>query len=1205
MDKRNSLGPILSVLVMTLGLAGMTGAIMHAPIFTMMFPGYIGMSFNSAFCFFISSIGILVYVYSPPLNPKIVLIPALIVTVLAGVSLAQYIFDVDIGIDSVFLKHFATDDKQYLVRMAQNTSMAFFLMGTSLMLANLSQHRMASLYIQLSMLTIVIVGIMAVVGYVLDLEFLYSWYQHTRMTIYTAFGFTMLAIGFTSAWTTTREYAALYKNNEDKRVLVICAVILTAIGLIAGLAGFSTSTKQNEEVLKDYLMETLHHRVELVQTAISRPIAEITEIKSNEVIKKALIDGRLSEDEKNKITRELFSQSYSAFIIKDAHNNIVLENGKFTNRADASFMINTIYHGELIWNEGFSLRLETPVTNNGKIIGNIIAEWPLDTVNQAMGTKEFYICGKDNSGQPFCMPKGERESVKGNFFLSGYLQQQLSEALMSDKRMLLQGESTKLVFMMAAVEPLKSLNLTFLYKENTENLYHPMRHQLEIAISILTVTIILGFLMLTWQVAPILRKVVSSEKLALESSIHLAAIVDHAAEGIATISDKYQIETFNENAAKTFGYQPAEVIGKNINILIAEKSGLQNSENVMDLLYADKEHEIFRKNIEVLAKKKNGETFPLEMSATSMNIDNKKKYVLIMRDISERKIAEEKLLESENRFRLAFDSAATGIALVALDGRWLRVNPALCRITGYSMSEMLKMRYQDISLPEDVKVSDTKLELLKNGSINSAELDKRYIRKDGAIIWVLVSIALVRDKAGVPLYTVAQIQEVTDKKKQAEELSYQAYYDALTGLVNRNQLEQSLDKSIAAALRSQKNFSVFFLDLDHFKEVNDNLGHDVGDELLKVVAERLKSSVRLTDVAARLGGDEFILVLNGVSTPDAAAGFAEKIMSVMSKPIIVRGHELNVGVSIGISFFPNDGADYDSLIKSADLALYRSKELGRNNYQFCTPEMNHEITDRMKFKAALETAITEKQFHLDYMPRQDLESEKIVAVEALLRWKSEEYGEVSPSKIIPIAEESGLIIPLSQWIINDACQQVKKWQKQSGVKLNLAVNVSKRQFKQKNFINNVLNAIQASGLAPYHLELEIAESLLMQDPEYSLNVIHALKDIGVQITMDNFGTGYSSLVYLHRFAVDRIKIDRDIVRQMTNNSEQASLIAAIISLAKNMGIRVAAEGIESKEQYELLQKYGCDEIQGYLISRPLQDDQVEKFITSKMENKIM
>ena len=1185
--KRMSLAALLAITTVLIGLADMVGWIAHIPMLISVVPGYVYMVFNTGLCLTLCGIALFCRDQSPRQQHPVTNICATITLFIALVTFSQYIFGASLGIDQLFITGWMNDENPFPGRMGLNTCIALTLTSTAILLMPLARSRWIGIIVQACIFLVLILGLTAFIGYVLKLGFLYSWFQYTRMAIHTSFCFALLGFGMAITWSNSDAYLDLYKGNEDKKILVISGIIVLLVASVSGLSGFSTSTKQNEAVLGNYLKQTLQNRIGLFESAMNRPIAEMGQIRKSENLAALVGRSDSSQQSADLVTSELFTQSHSAIEVRDKAGNIVYAKGNWVENPDYAFSLKLPYNAQLLWKDGFTLKLTTDLIIKRQRAGTVSAEWALDGLNQLFANGDFFVCSMGGSHLT-CLPRASDASVK--IFSSRSGQDLLSAAAGGMKAEMIHGKDVNRENVMALYQPVNSLNLGFVYKAATATIYQPMRNQLEIVAPLILVTIGFGMFLLYWQVLPLLRKVLRSEKRAHESSIRLNAVVNHVAEGIMTISADGSIETFNPVAEKTFGYKKAEVVGKKFDILLpdslANKSHMAISTNTSN------------KVMEISGRKKDGTVFPMEYAVSEMEIDGKHSYVGIMRDITERKAAEEKLQESEYRFRLAFDSAATGMSLVSLDGRWLKVNPILSRITGYTENELLSMRFQDITHPDDLELTMQKRDQLLSGGMSAVELEKRYYRKDGALIWVLLNISLVRDKNNNPQYFIAQTQEVTQKKKEEEELSYQAYYDALTGLVNRNHREQSLDMAISSALRNQKNFAVFFIDLDHFKQINDTLGHDVGDELLKIVADRLKNSTRLTDVAARLGGDEFILILNGINTAEAAASFAEKIIGIIIQPIKIKGHELYMTMSIGISFFPNDGVDYESLIKSADLALYRAKGKGRNNYQFCTPEMNNEITDRLKFKNALQVALDKKEFHLDYLPKLEAETNKIVAVEGLLRWKNEQFGDVAPSKIIPVAEESGMIIPLSEWIIGSACEQGKIWQSMGMQSLNVAVNVSSRQFKHPGFTESALTALKKTGMSAYHLELEISESLLMQDPEYSLRMIRALKDIGIQVTMDNFGTGYSSLVYLHRFSVDRVKIDRTLIQQMTLNSWHASLVSAIVTLARDLGIRVAAEGVETQAQFDLLRSYGCSEIQGFFISKPLSLSDATQFLTN-------
>lgn len=569
-------------------------------------------------------------------------------------------------------------------------------------------------------------------------------------------------------------------------------------------------------------------------------------------------------------------------------------------------------------------------------------------------------------------------------------------------------------------------------------------------------------------------------------------------------------------------------------------------------------------------------------------------------------LAANKLLkESEERFRSAFEFAATGMALISFEGHYLRVNQSLCQILGYSEAELLDIDSHKLMNLEDLEKEKPFLRQLLEGEVKTYELEQRFFNKNGELIWVRVNTSLIHDETGHPLYCISQLQNINAEKKAEEQLQLMAFHDPLTGVANRNKLEQYLHHLISTAQQNQPGFAVIMIDLDKFKKINDSIGHEAGDILLQVVAERLKTTVRATDLVARLGGDEFVIVLTNIKMLEVVAVVAQKILHNILKPIVIRGHEIFTSTSIGISYFPNDGQDIQTLMRNADLALYRAKEQGRNNYQFCTPEMTKNANEKILRQNALNEGMLKDEFILYYQPVMDLQTNKINGIEALLRWRNKEYGSVSTGEIISLCEESGLIIALSEWIIRSACKQVKIWHELGYRPLTVAVNLSPRQFKQANFVKSIVNILQDLTFPPHCLELEITESLIMQDPENTLKILQEFKKVGINISIDDFGTGYSSLSYLKRFSVDKIKIDNSLIRQVPKDETSISIVTAMIAMANKLGIRTIAEGIETPEQYEFLLEEGCSEMQGYYLSRPMPVDLMGEYLAHCEKGAIM
>ena len=440
------------------------------------------------------------------------------------------------------------------------------------------------------------------------------------------------------------------------------------------------------------------------------------------------------------------------------------------------------------------------------------------------------------------------------------------------------------------------------------------------------------------------------------------------------------------------------------------------------------------------------------------------------------------------------------------------------------------------------------------------------------------------------------MQYSIERKRYQEQLEYQANYDALTGLPNRNLLHDRLRQSVFAQ-RHVRSIGVVFIDIDHFKFVNDSLGHNTGDKLLQKVAGRLTETVRDGDTVARLGGDEFILILNDQTGQDVMYRAMQRIVSRVAEPINVDGHELMVTCSAGISVYPQDGPDVDTLLKNADAAMYQAKEKGRNNFQFYTVEMNRQVNERLQMETGLRRALERDEFELYYQPRINVRSGALVSCEALLRWQHPEWGLLLPERFIALAEETGLIVPIGEWVLKRACAQARSWQKDGCAPLAVSVNLSMRQFRQEALANAVDDALRESRLDPRLLEMELTESLIMHDTEAAIRILLRLREIGVEVSVDDFGTGHSSLSYLTKLPISALKIDQSFVQEVKGcgRADEGLVAQAIISLARNLKLKVVGEGVETEAQFEFLKKHDCDEVQGFHFGKPMPAPEFERF----------
>jgi diguanylate cyclase (GGDEF)-like protein/PAS domain S-box-containing protein len=546
------------------------------------------------------------------------------------------------------------------------------------------------------------------------------------------------------------------------------------------------------------------------------------------------------------------------------------------------------------------------------------------------------------------------------------------------------------------------------------------------------------------------------------------------------------------------------------------------------------------------------------------------------------------VLERENSLRLAasvFESSAEGILITDPQLRILSVNPALVSITGYQPHEVLG------KTPAVFKSGRQDAEFYRQmwADIADAGFWRGEIwnqRKDGVVFPEMLTISVVRDADDNICNYIGSFFDISERKLAEERIQFLAHHDALTQLPNRTLLNDRLHQAIAKSRRNQDHTAVLFLDLDRFKLINDTLGHHVGDRMLTRVAEMLQGILRETETVARLGGDEFIIVIPELAEVERTATVARKVIDMLTVPLVIDGQVLHITASIGISLYPEDGTDTATLLSHADTAMYNAKDRGGNNFQFFTPTMNQVIQERVAVEHDLHLALERGEFVLHYQPQVDCRTGEVTSMEALIRWQHPTRGLVSPFHFITIAEETGLIVPIGEWVLWEACRQTRRWHDAGQTGLRISVNLSARQFQQPDLRERIDAVLRTTGIDPATLELELTESMLMTDPDAATGMLHQLAALGVKMAIDDFGTGYSSLAYLKRFPVTRLKIDQSFVRDISTDLNDAAIVSAVVAMAASLKLEVIAEGVETEEQLRYLAAHGCYDIQGYYFSRP-------------------
>ncbi len=563
-------------------------------------------------------------------------------------------------------------------------------------------------------------------------------------------------------------------------------------------------------------------------------------------------------------------------------------------------------------------------------------------------------------------------------------------------------------------------------------------------------------------------------------------------------------------------------------------------------------------------------------------------------DITQEKVLQLKYVQQAQIIQQIHDSVIT----TDFDGVIISWNHGAELLLGYTADEAIGQHVSMVHREEDIPEVIKSIEILKETGMHIAETT--HVSKSGKIIDVLLSLSVLKDENENPIRFVGFAQDITERKQaqkklleQKDILQHQAHHDALTNLPNRILFNDRLVQAIQTAKRDKSEFALLFLDLDHFKEINDSLGHDVGDRVLKVVTRRLNAVMREEDTLARLGGDEFTVIMRNLIDGQDASILAQKVLIVLAEPVVVDENRLYVSCSIGISLYPSDGLSVSNLLKYADAAMYRAKDEGRNNFQFYSSEMTELAFERVVMEASLRAAVENEEFIVYYQPQVDGRSDKLIGMEALVRWMHPTMGLVSPSKFIPLAESTGLIVELDQIVMRCAIKQISKWDKEGLKPGKLALNLSVKQLEKKDFLLVLKDILEESQCKPELIELEVTESQVMTNPEEAINILNKINALGIELAIDDFGTGYSSLSYLKRLPLSKLKIDQSFIKDLPDDEEDVGITRAVIALAKSLNLKIIAEGVETRKQKEFLVENGCDSIQGYFYSKPIPANEME------------
>lgn len=668
----------------------------------------------------------------------------------------------------------------------------------------------------------------------------------------------------------------------------------------------------------------------------------------------------------------------------------------------------------------------------------------------------------------------------------------------------------------------------------------------------------------------------------------LIQAVEQSPVSIIITDTKGVIEYVNRRFSQVTGYSADEVLGQRMNFAKSGSTPRDTYEDMWGTILAGREW-----SGELLNRRKNGDLYwdyvrIMPVIGPDGSVTH---FVSLQEDITRRRQDEETL----RLWATVFENSGEGVMITDHENRIIHVNKAFTEISGYGAGEVIgkNPRMLGSGRHGDAFFEDMWNALTRTGHWQGEIWDRR---KNGEVYPKWLGISAVRDPSGLPTHYVAIFSDISERKAAQDRIEHLAHHDPLTGLPNRVLLSDRFAQALAHADRTGARIAMLFLDLDRLKTINDSLGHAVGDKLLQTLVGRLLECVRETDTVSRQGGDEFVMLIADVPGPESVADIAQKILAHVGREFQVEGLTLTGSFSIGISLYPDDGEDFETLLRKADTAMYHAKEAGRNTYRFFTEQMNVNALERLLMQNSMRQGLERGEFLLHYQPQIDLASGSVVGVEALLRWNRPGVGLMAPDRFIPVAEESGQIIALGEWVLHEACRQAQAWQGAGLPPMRMAVNISALQLQRGNLLDTVAGALEASGLDPRMLELELTESILIQNVDRNLDTVRELKARGIEIAIDDFGTGYSSLAYLKRLAVDRIKIDRSFVRDISTDPEDAAIVRAVIQMAQSLQLVTLAEGVETREQLDFLRVAGCHEAQGYLFAHPLPADRIAAYL---------
>lgn len=1006
-------------------------------------------------------------------------------------------------------------------------------------------------------------------------------------------------------------------NQDDRRIFIISALTLIMLILSTSYSLYTVMQPRIEEMATTGLKVALENKIKLIEKNIEHSISNTesltTRVHLTQNLEKAILKESRDEGiaELVKSSENILKTHFASIDIYDAEGNLILESGISASRPEFIIALDTNSNtrAELVWDNQFILRNSTPILNEeDKLIGSIKTEEIMSDLTKIF--KEAVLIGK--TGDFLLCKPGEGSDLEMDCFLrdSNRTRFKRMQRIVNNQPLpmhfALDGQigikftrDYRQIDVVAAHSPV-AYGLGAVLKMDREELNSPFNDQIQTISLYLILLILISMAILHWITLPLIKKAINARNESIKSRKELVQEKNKAVKlsqeltgyinavgklALISITDhRGKILEANEKFCEISGYSPQELIGHNHRIL---NSRLHPKSFWTAMWSKVSKGQVWHQ--EVCNRNKSGNLYWVDSTIVPLvNASGKiDRYLSVRVDITARKQQDFNLnerLKESNCLYMVRNHLEQNLSLEKTCKDILRTLTQALQFPEMAVAMIKLADNQFTTTPYQENLPNTiSTEIIVNGKV-CGQLQVSYIQD------LPFTLPDEQNLIATIAHDLSRWYERTEAEKRIIEM---ATHDALTGLPNRHLLQDRIEQALVHDMRSQRQMAVLFIDLDHFKTINDSLGHDIGDLLLKDVAERLLSCVRNEDTVARQGGDEFIVVLNAIAESLDAAKVAQKILDSLMQPYHIHKNELHIGGSIGIAVFPNDGANAETLLKNSDIAMYHAKENGRNNYQFFTDELNKSAHERHTLGLDLRHALERNELVLYYQPVMDMPDHQLHSVEALLRWRHPEHKLIAPDKFINLAEETGLIIPIGEWVLKTVCTQIKAWQDQGYIVPKVAINLSARQFRDKELINNISRTLSETGVDAKYIALEITESMLIDNIERVVETLNRLNAMGIQISIDDFGTGYSSLSYLKRFPIHTLKIDRSFVRDIATDKNDRTIVATIIAMAHSLEMDVIAEGIETEEQLNLLMAQKCNHYQGYYFSKPVPVSEIE------------